>query len=84
MALLSPGFICSANVARFGASNLSSDIEIQLDAAAAINTAIESYLFTCTLSITSESAIDIQNLTNLLQNLGYTFSISGTTLTINW
>jgi hypothetical protein len=84
MATLTGGVICQSQVARQYAGAVSTDVELQLDAAAAINTAIESSLYTTTLSVSGESSADIQTLMSVLQALGYTVSLSSTTLTINW
>lgn len=58
--------------------------EIQAAVSAVLNTAIGNGLFTTTLSMVGYVSQEIQNTMNLLQALGYTVSLSGTTLTISW
>lgn len=50
----------------------------------AINTAVNSGLFTCTASMTGYASLDIQDNMQMLSQLGYTVSLSGTTLTVSW
>lgn len=84
MAILTGGVICESQIARQYAAAMGSGVELRLDAAGAINTAIESSLYSTTLSVSGESSEDIQGLMNQLQALGYTVSLSSTTLTITW
>jgi len=40
--------------------------------------------YTCTMSISGASSVDLQTLLEVVHTSGYTTSISSTTLTINW
>lgn len=85
MALLNPGIIAQAATAHSLSSIYASDnLSLQLDAASDINTAIGLGLYTATIDVTDNSAQDIQNLMNLLQQLGYEVSLSDVTLTLTW
>jgi hypothetical protein len=50
----------------------------------AILTATGTPAFTCTASVSGASTTDLQFLLEVLHTSGYTTSISGTTLTVNW
>lgn len=50
----------------------------------AINTAINSGLFSTTASMSGIAAQDVQNMMGILNGLGYVISYAGTTLTISW
>lgn len=50
----------------------------------AINSAINSGLFSTTASLSGISAQDRQTAMNMLQALGYTVSLTASTLTISW
>jgi hypothetical protein len=65
-------------------SSSTSDADLQFDIANAILTAVDAGLFTCTVSVSGFAALDIQTEMGMLQGLGYTVSLSSTTLTINW
>lgn len=84
MSVLTGGVICASGTARRIAGTVTLTDVLLIAAATAINTAIGLYLFTCTVSVSGKTSQNIQILTNQLQALGYTWSISGTTLTINW
>lgn len=84
MAVSTGGVICAAETARRIAGTLTLSDVLLIAAATAINTAVGLYLFTTTVSVSGKTSQNIQILTNRLQALGYTWSISGTTLTINW
>lgn len=51
---------------------------------AAIQTAVTSNLFTCTVSTSSWKSDDLSFVLEQLQIEGYTRSVSATTLTISW
>ncbi len=53
-------------------------------ASRAIVAACDSSAYTCTMSISGITTIDLQYLLEVLHTSGYTTSISSTTLTINW
>ena len=85
MAIATGGVIIQAQVARnFACGPINSEIELQIDIASSINTAIESGLFTANVSISGEAVADVQNCMTLLNALGYTVTLSGTTLTFTW
>lgn len=50
----------------------------------AILTACGTPAFTCTASVSGASTTDLQYILEVLHTSGYTASVSGTTLTINW
>ena len=79
------GNICGANRAR-QLSNLGglNDEPVANAISVALNTAINSGLFTCTASMSGFSAQNIQTWMNILAGLSYTTSLSGTILTISW
>lgn len=85
MAVLIPGLYPEAQTARSLASlKGGGDIPIQIAVNSAINTAINSGLFSCTASMSGYSAAQIQDNMNLLSQMGYTVSLSSTTLTLTW
>ena len=86
MANVSFGEIAPSAGARSMAAGYASGNEIALHAAiaSAINTAIASNLYTCTVACSGYSAQSIENQMSLCSGLGYTASYSGTTLTLSW
>lgn len=89
MALVANGFIPEARIANAlagsqGGFSGTSDVDLQFDIASALLTAVDGGLFSCTVSVTSFAAADLQNEMGILQALGYTVSLSSTTLTIKW
>ena len=60
------------------------DQPVQNVIGAAIVTAINSGLFTCTASVSGYTSLDVQDNMNMLSQMGYTVSLSSTTLTISW
>jgi hypothetical protein len=85
MALTCPGILSQSQIARmYSSTPTATNIVIELAIDNAINVAIGNGLFTCTYSVSGKSAIDIQNSMNMLKQLGYTATLSGTTLTISW
>lgn len=79
------GNICGAQRAH----NLSqlqglNDQPVENAISVALNTAINSGLFTTTASMSGYSAQDIQTWIQILNGLSYTTSYSGSTLTISW
>lgn len=80
-----PGPLCAAPFARSLASIKAGGDQPTINAIdVAVNTAINSGLFSATASVSGLSSQDIQNNMNMLQQLGYTVTISGTTMTISW
>lgn len=53
-------------------------------ASRAIVAACDASAYTCTMSISGITSVDLQVLLEQLHTFGYTTSISSTTLTINW
>lgn len=53
-------------------------------AAADIAAATSAGNYTCTVSVSEQTSNDIQYLMEALHGLGYTISLSGTTLTVSW
>lgn len=85
MAVLTPNLYPSAQMARSLAGKLNAgDQSVQNTIDVAINTAINAGLFTCTASVSSVGNDKLNDAMNLLQQLGYTVSLSSTTLTISW
>lgn len=85
MAILTGGIIATAPVARMLAGNLNSgDQPIQQVVATALNSAINSGTFSTTSSMSGYSAQNIQNVMLAMEGLGFTVSLSGTTLTYSW
>ena len=60
------------------------DYGIQNAIANAIGNAAVNGLFTCTVSVSAYSSTLIQLMIERLVNMGYTSTLSGTTLTVNW
>jgi hypothetical protein len=58
--------------------------ELCADVALAIVAAVESGLFTTSVSMTGELSQDVQYVTALLNQGGYTAQVTGTSLVINW
>ena len=86
MANVSFGEIAPAAGARSLATAYLSGNEIALHAAiaSAINTAIASNLFTCTVACSGYSAQSIENQMGLCSGLGYGVAFATTTLTLTW
>ena len=63
---------------------VNTDTALQLAVANVIRVACVANLYTTTVSISGKAAVDIQEVVSQLLDLGYTWSISGTTLTISW
>lgn len=70
------------------AHNAAGDVGTQTDRVlatnAAIQTAVTSNLFTCTVSTSGWKSDDLSFVLEQLQIEGYTRSVSATTLTISW
>lgn len=60
------------------------DYGIQNAVSNAIGTAAVNGLFTCTVGVAAYSATLIQSIIKRLIDMGYTSTLSGTTLTVNW
>jgi hypothetical protein len=60
------------------------DYGIQNAVGTAIGNAAVSGLFTCTVNVSAYSATLIQLIIKRLIDMGYTSTLSGTTLTVNW
>jgi hypothetical protein len=58
--------------------------ELMVDVASAILDAIGSGLFTASVNVTTDTSADVQYVTALLNQGGYTCSNDGTNLVINW
>lgn len=85
MALDNYGIYCQAGIARSLSAQIGGgDVALQLLVDNAVNTAIAAGLFTCTASMAGQSAQNIQVNMNMLSGMGYTVSLSGTTLTLKW
>lgn len=81
------GNICGAQRARALSnlkSTLANDQPVENAISVALNTAINSGVFTTTVSMSGFAAQDIQTWMQLLNGLSYTTSYSGTTLTVSW
>lgn len=81
------GNICGAQRARLLATlklNGGNDQPVENAISVALNTAINSGLYTTTVSMSGYSAQNIQTWIRFLQDHSYTTSYSGTTLTISW
>jgi len=79
------GLYDSAVTARsYAGKKNAGDQPVQNVIAAAITTAVNGGLFTTTASVSGYAALDIQTNMNILTQMGYTVSLSGTTLTISW
>ena len=78
------GNICGAQRARNLATLASTnDQPVENAISVALNTAINSGLFTTTVILSGYSAQNVQTWINILNGLSYTTSYSGTTLTIS-
>jgi len=86
MATPSFGEISPAPGARNMSAQFASGNETALHAAiaTAINAAIASNLYTCTVACSGYSAQSIENQMSLCSGLSYTVAFSGTTLTLSW
>ena len=86
MATPSFGEIAPAPGARNMSAQFASGNEVALHAAiaTAINAAIASNLYTCTVACSAYSAQSIENQMSLCSGLSYTVAFSGTTLTLSW
>ncbi len=87
MAMTAYNFIPTAQNAREMATMeglANSDTALQLAIANVIRVAIVANTYSTTISILGKAAADIQETVSALLDLGYTWSISGTTLTISW
>lgn len=81
------GNICGALRARNLATlkaTVANDQAVENAISVALNTAINSGLYTTTVSMSGYSGQNIQTWMQLLNGLSYTTSYSGTTLTISW
>ncbi len=58
--------------------------ELMVDVATAIMTAIGGGLFTAAVDVTGDLSVDVQYVTALLNQAGYTCSNDGTNLNVNW
>lgn len=72
--------------AAIDASNAGATTQTTLSCVAsrAIVAACDASAYTCTMSVSGATSIDLQYLLEVLHTHGYTTSISSTTLTINW
>lgn len=86
MALTAPSFpIPPAITARnYACVKNGGDESVIKAIASAILTAVDGGLFTCTASMSGYGSLDVQNAMNALSQLGYTVSLSSTTLTVSW
>lgn len=83
--MVSDGFLVQANVAHASALlPANSDYALQNAVAQAIGTASVGGAFTCTVSVAAYAAAIINQMIERLVNMGYTASLSSTTLTVNW
>lgn len=79
------GNICGAQRARILSQTAGASGQTIEDAiSVALNTAIDSGLFTTTVSMSGYPAQEIQNWIQLLNGLSYTTSYAVSTLTISW
>ncbi len=79
------GLYCSAPAARALASQLNAgDQSIQNVVSAAITTAVNSGLVSTTASVSGYAPLDVQTNMNILTQMGYTVSLSVTTLSVAW
>ena len=58
--------------------------ELMVDVATAILTAVGSGLFTASVNVTTDLSVDVQYVTALLNQGGYTCSNDGTNIVISW
>jgi hypothetical protein len=85
MSLSTPSVIFYASsTARMFASIPSTIGTLELSVCDDISIAVGDGVFSTTSSVSGETATDIQEIMNILQQLGYTVSLSSTTLTISW
>lgn len=86
--MLDDGFIDQAGfVHQVASTPVNLDYQLQAAVSNAIATASVTQLFTCTVSVSAYSANSyalVQVLMQRLTNMGYTSSLSGSTLTVNW
>ena len=81
----SESLISSARAAKDASSTGSStQTALVVLAARAIAAACATSAYTCTMSVSGASSVDLQYILEVLHTSGYTTSISSTTLTINW
>lgn len=74
----------SAIASHNAAGDTGNQTDLILAANAAIQTAVTSNLFTCTLSLSGKTSADVQYLLEMLHIKLYTTSVTTTTLTISW
>lgn len=77
-------YISAINARSLAAIKNGGDQPVQNVIAAAIATAVNSGLFTTTASMVGYTAANIQNNMNVLSQMGYTVTLSSTTLTVSW
>jgi len=83
--ILDDGLLDQAWVSRkFSDLPTNSDFLLQSAVGSAINTASATGAYTCTVATASYANALVQALMQRLVNMGYTTSLSGTTLTVNW
>ena len=81
----SESLISNARAAKDASSTgTSTQTALVVLAVRAIAAACATGAYTCTLSISGASSVDLQYLLEALHTSGYTTSISSTTLTVNW
>ena len=78
--LLDQAYVCG----QFSRLPTNADFLLQSAVGAAINTACATGALTCTVATAAYSNTLVQALMQRLTNMGYTSSLSGTTLTVNW
>lgn len=76
--------LMSAIAAHNAAGDTGTQTDRMLAANAAIQTAVTSNTYSCTVSTSSWKSEDLSWVLEQLQIKGYTRSVSSTTLTINW
>lgn len=85
MALFATNEVIPAFNARLVAQQFSQgDNTLQANIATAINAAVASGLFTCTVACATFSALNVQEKIGMLNSLGYGTSYSVSTLTLTW
>lgn len=83
--MVSDGFIDQAQFVHTVANTpVNSDYQLGNAVANAIGNAAVQNLFTITVNVSSYSTTLVQLMMERLTNMGYTSSLSGTTLTVNW
>ena len=83
--IASYGLYYSARKAReLAATKNAGDQPVQNVIAAAITTAVNSGLFSTTASMSGYTDLNVQTNMNVLSQMGYTVSLSSTTLTVSW